>query len=475
MRALLLLALLLPFHVVAETQPESSACSTATDCRQLALQAAEREEVETFHTLAWRVVQLSKRNDPDAMRLLARAQSMSGRANDALIMLRRLADMGIGVNEAETSDDYQRVRALPTWPEVLEKIHAASGGKTAARPEASPAKPVAEVTTKPAPPESVKAEASKTEPAATKPAAKSADPKLAEAKAAEAKAKPTKPGAKPAAAASVLAVPSATLRKPVAMAYDGVSRRFVLADDETETLKVLGESASSISDLVRNRWAGDYRTTALAIDTQRGDLWITGTDTTAAGGARSVLHRMQLVSGRLLYSIEMPGELGSVTLTDLVVNGARAVALDSVGLRVVSLASGAKAPQVVAELNGLELPTSVAVATDGTIYVSHKHGIARIAAGARRPTPLKAAKELNLSGLRWLRYQDGALIGVQQRGERGAVLMRFRLDKAGSTVQSIDVLDERRTTTGVLAGDVLYYLTEEPDGSGQMLRRIELK
>ncbi len=42
-------------------------------------------------------------------------------------------------------------------------------------------------------------------------------------------------------------------------------------------------------------------------------------------------------------------------------------------------------------------------------------------------------------------------------------------------LESIEVLDKRRTTTAVLAGDVLYYLTEEPDGSGQMLRRLELR
>ena len=474
MRALLPLALLLPLTAFAAPQPESSACTAVADCRQLALQAAEREDFETFHTLAWRVMNASKRNDPDAMQLLARAQSLSGRAGDALTMLRRLAEMGTAVVEAETSDDFRRVRALPAWPEVLEKIQAVAGTRSTAEgtpkpTAAAPAKPAA--VTAPAAEPVTRPEPLKPEPVAPKTATKGVESKTADSKIAglKAGAKTKEP------AASVLAVPSATVRKPVAMAYDGVSRRFVLADDENETLKILGESASSIADLVRQRWAGSYRTTSLAIDTQRGDLWVTGMDANAAGGARSVLHRMQLVSGRLLYSIEMPGELGSVTLTDLVVNGARVIVLDSVGLRLISLANGAKAPQVQAELNGLESPASVASTADGTVYVSHKHGIGRIATGARRPTPLKAGKDLNLSGVRWLRYQDGSLLGVQQRDDRGATLVRFRLDRAGSTVQSVDVLDQRRTTTAVLAGDVLYYLTEEPDGSGQMLRRMEIR
>ncbi len=251
---------------------------------------------------------------------------------------------------------------------------------------------------------------------------------------------------------------SAALRKPVAMAYDSASNRFVFADDETETLKVLGRMSSRVEDLVRRRWAGSFRTTALAIDDQRGDLWVSGADADAVGGARSVLHRMQLISGRLLYSIEMPGDLGSVTLTDIVISGSRILALDSSGLRLVALTNGAKTPQVQAELNGLESPTSVAPVNDGAVYVSHENGIARIAAGARRPTFLKASKDVDLTGFRWIRYHDGALIGIQQRGRESQTLVRVRLEKSGASARSIEVLDNRRTTTAVLAGDVLVLL-----------------
>ncbi len=184
---------------------------------------------------------------------------------------------------------------------------------------------------------------------------------------------------------------------------------------------------------------------------------------------------MQLISGRLLYSIEMPGDLGSVTLTDIVISGSRILALDSSGLRLVALTNGAKTPQVQAELNGLEAPTSVAPVNDGAVYVSHENGIARIAAGTRRPTFLKAAKDVDLTGFRWIRYHDGALLGIQQRGRESQTLVRVRLEKSGASARSIEVIDNRRTTTAVLAGGVLYYLTEEPDGSGQMLRRLELK
>ena len=53
--------------------------------------------------------------------MLARAQSLSGRPGDALVMLQRLAAMGV-VTDAATSDDFSRVRALPGWAEFEARI-----------------------------------------------------------------------------------------------------------------------------------------------------------------------------------------------------------------------------------------------------------------------------------------------------------------------------------------------------------------
>ena len=55
----------------------------------------------------------------------------------------------------------------------------------------------------------------------------------------------------------------------------------------------------------REPWMGrGYHTTALAIDPKRGDLWVVGARTNA-GQSESVVHRMQLISGRLLYSVPL--------------------------------------------------------------------------------------------------------------------------------------------------------------------------
>src|SRR5438309_9768754 len=95
--------------------PRESDCVEWRACRQLALAAADRGEYETFHDLAWRSVQIGPPNDPALMYLLARAQSLSGRPHDALIMLQRLADLGVAP-DADTNDDFRRTRQLPGWP-----------------------------------------------------------------------------------------------------------------------------------------------------------------------------------------------------------------------------------------------------------------------------------------------------------------------------------------------------------------------
>ncbi len=119
-------------------------CREWQECRQLALDAAARQDYNAFHDLAWRTLQAGPKNDPSLMTLLARAQSLSGRPGDALVMLQRLAAMGV-VTDAATNDDFARVRALPAWPEFEARISGLpppdAGKGPAATPPASAAAP----------------------------------------------------------------------------------------------------------------------------------------------------------------------------------------------------------------------------------------------------------------------------------------------------------------------------------------------
>src|SRR5437773_7357851 len=113
-----LLLLLVPLS----QSPRDGGCVEWRDCRQLALAAADRGDYEVFHDLAWRAIQTGPRNDPALMYLLARAQALSGRPHDALVMLQRLAEMGVP-SDAETNDDFRRTRQLSGWVDVAARIN----------------------------------------------------------------------------------------------------------------------------------------------------------------------------------------------------------------------------------------------------------------------------------------------------------------------------------------------------------------
>ena len=50
------------------------------------------------------------------MYLLARTQALSRRPDDALVMLRRLAELGVAPNAS--TDEFRATRDLPGWPPV---------------------------------------------------------------------------------------------------------------------------------------------------------------------------------------------------------------------------------------------------------------------------------------------------------------------------------------------------------------------
>ena len=125
------------------------------------------------------------------------------------------------------------------------------------------------------------------------------------------------------------------------MAYDHVSGRVVIADDSSDTLKVLSELSGNAVDLVSRGWGGGYHTTALAIDPKRGDLWVVGARANA-GRPESVVHRMQLISGRLLYSVPPPADAGATRFEAVVRAAASVFVLDVEGGRIFELGDGAK-------------------------------------------------------------------------------------------------------------------------------------
>jgi hypothetical protein len=150
-----------------------------------------------------------------------------------------------------------------------------------------------------------------------------------------------------------------TLLSPSALAYDGVSKRFIIADREARRLAVIDEHTGQVSTLVGAQGAlGDVG--GIAIDARQGDLWVVST-----GENGAVLHKTQLISGRVLQT--RPLDAVTAPLVGLTfVRETGLVAADADGILWKIAASG-KAEKIGA----LEyVPRVLASDALGRLYVS---------------------------------------------------------------------------------------------------------
>ena len=301
-----MLAAVLLLLLIAQQPPT---CKDVEVCRAEALIAHAKKDYEAFHDLAWAAHNAGKTNDTELMLLVARAQSLSGRPGDALVMLERIAALG-GTTDAATSEDFARVRSLARWPEIEAKLSAVrpESSRTvdeAGKPEPKKDLPRTGNTEKPEPSKSEpkKPEPKKTETETTpsKPEPVKPDARKPEAEKPEsAKAAPAKPAAR-AARAPGAPLKFTTLLTPSALAYDGVSKRFIIADREARRVAVIDENTGHVSTLVGAQGGlGDVA--GIAIDARQGDLWVISADDNG-----STLHKMQLISGRVLQTTAVKG------------------------------------------------------------------------------------------------------------------------------------------------------------------------
>jgi hypothetical protein len=369
-------------------------CTEWRDCRQLALAAADRGDYEAFHNLAWRAVQTGPPKDPALMYLLARAQALSGRPHDALIMLQRLAEMGVP-SDAETNDDFVRTRQLPGWPEVSARIERLS------HPDSPPP----------------------TSSAAVSPSLPSSSPSSA-------------PSPTPAPEGSRFSTEGFTLG---GLAYDAVSRRFLLGDRLGRKLIVAGEGANHAVDFVRADSAGFRDIGAIEIDGKRGDLWVISA---ALADGAATLHKLQLVSGRPLKSFAVPADLEPVTLVDLAVTPAGAVfVLDSASLQLLVLRPGGPAVERVMKLDVVEPASLAAAADEGIAYVAHRDGVSRIDLRARTATRVAAAASVSLAHLEQIRWRRHALIAMRVDADGTRRVVRLDLNASGRAVTRVTAFE----------------------------------
>ena len=394
--------------------PRDGDCVEWRACRQLALAAAERGEYETFHDLAWRVVQTGPPKDPSLMYLLARAQALSGRPHDALIMLQRLAEMGVAPDA--TNEDFSRVRQLRDWPEVEASIAAvAASGSLLSAPASAPRVSVVNL------------------------------------------------------APATRAVRFSTKQFAVSgLAYDATSGRFVLGDRLGRKLIAVDERSNHAVDLVRADSAGFLDISAVEIDAKRGDLWVASA---AAADGAGTLHRLQLVSGRPLRAFHVAVELEPVKLVDVTVGPAGAVlVLDSVTPQLLMLRSGGTALERVVRIDAQEPVSVTAGRDDGIAFVAHRDGVSRIDLRSRTVSPVAAPNGVSLGHLERIRWRGNALIAVQIVDDGSHRIIRLEMNARGSAITQVVPLQLSASTTGqtfmTVSGDELVYLIAGSNEAG---------
>lgn len=420
-----LVLVLVSSAVLAQVSSPTS-CRDAVECRERALEAAERKDYEAFHDLVWRAVQLGPKNDPALLFLLARAQSLSGRPHDALVMLRRLVSTG-AANAALTSAEFERVRALKEWADVESLLT----GAGASAPVDAPRAPRPEVSA------------------------------------------PDTPAAPPMTTLPEPMTFAAASFKPAALAYDAVSKRFIMGDTDVSRLAVVDEFSRQVATLASGRAGGFGIVTAIEIDSREGNLWVASVDG-ASGTEVPSLHKLQLISGRVLKNFPAPRGLAG-RLVDIAVGGDGAVfAVQGDGL-ILRLAPGDASLAPTTRITHTTF-SSVASSNQGAVYVSRPDGVLRY-----RPSPsvlVKAPPDVDLSGLARIRWSRGSLVGLQNSGDGTYRVVRIRLSRDGRSATGVEVLDESVRTpnpaAAAMAGDVFYYLAET-SGSELAIRRVNIR
>lgn len=112
-------------------------------------------------------------------------------------------------------------------------------------------------------------------------------------------------------------------------------------------------------------------------------------------------------------------------------------------------------------------PNGIAFAADRrSLYVTDAGGISRIDLASRERRALTAPEGVSLGGVDGVYLHRGSLIAILPRAK---LVARLKLDGDGLRVTALEVLESQHPlfdepSTGVIVGDVLYYIANSQQG-----------
>lgn len=258
---------------------------------------------------------------------------------------------------------------------------------------------------------------------------------------------------------------------PVGLAYDSASRRFIVGDRRAHKIIVADEVFDHVNDLIGAVAGGFGALSALAIDSRRGDLWV------ASHGreGEASIHKLQLVSGRMLSTLEVPEAWRPAAFNDLAITDAGTLLLlDGAGARLMTLNANARTFDRAVRL-AVQAPASLAVNGE-TVYIAHEGGLSTADTSSGRLTGIRPAPGLTLEGLQRIRWHGGSIIAIQRLPDSRSQLVRIRLGGGRTPSAEIDLLDDSPATGGsalTISRDAAYYVVEEE--GVQVIRRVPLR
>jgi hypothetical protein len=260
----------------------------------------------------------------------------------------------------------------------------------------------------------------------------------------------------------------------VGLAYDAVSGRFIIGDRVERRLLVVGERSGRLASLA-GADAGFNEIAAFEIDAREGDLWVVST---SSANRASAVHKLQLISGRVLFSVPLPDDQSPSAFADVAVTPQSILVLDKDGRRIYRAAKKGKTLDLAMRL-AVPGATSMAVGADGIVYIAYDEGILRADLASRTMTVVEPSPKADVRGIKWMKWFRGSLVAMQASSSDASRLVRVRLDDAGRTVRGVDVLDENvhlaGSTSAAISENVVYYLNRSSDAGDVIVRKLVLK